>query len=490
MSDGIHPPLLDETPLSSPHFVIGPAQHERVGMPILISLIPAGRDGVWLVVGKPGLITRDLASLALAICVLQRGHPFLLPTLTAPSQQICIVAIRSNGEWTDHRRIRYPDKILAAVEQLRSTIGVASSRWIDEMESALNGRRPSGWSGVPSDLNVHDPNNELSMLLQLPIDLANVDWLQATFETMGALVKHDYERDRYLQNLSLGELKARASEALLNCYELTAPGRWSINPFDKVQGRAFVRLEEALHEAELRQHGGASQLLKGATQLGLMIGAGHDWSCAERFFEKQMSGRTPMLARFGERAHLELSHSQGVFRLSPASAYSDTHLGSARFDTELVAVEEMDIKRAKISVVDPDTGEETPLTALRATQRSRAETDALLLCFSGRVSPRHFQDFAAQACLVIHDLKEFMVRVRAATTRELPGWSIWSGDIQYYDPFSRKASFSVPLYCKTIGYAYQQEYRLMWIPPVACEQVDVRMLSIRSIEDISELVTL
>jgi hypothetical protein len=156
----------------------------------------------------------------------------------------------------------------------------------------------------------------------------------------------------------------------------------------------------------------------------------------------------------------------------------------------LVAVEELNIRTSRFSVPDEDGTSERELHPLRATRTVRAETDALLLCFTKRVSPRLFQDFGADACLQIHDQAEFLARLKAATEFQLPGWALWSGDVQYYDPFSRRAALSIPLYCKTIGYAYQQEFRMMWIPPLNCETLEVQFLSIGSIADISELTVL
>jgi len=146
MSEPNSPPLLDDTPLTSPHFVVGPQHLEGVGVPILITLVPAGEEGAWLVVSRPEMVSRDLASLALALCAMQRSYPFILPTLTAPSQRTCFIAIGTNGAWTDHRKFRYPDQIRTAIQRTRSNLEATSPHLIEEMYSALQGRRPATWS--------------------------------------------------------------------------------------------------------------------------------------------------------------------------------------------------------------------------------------------------------------------------------------------------------------------------------------------------------
>lgn len=490
MVESDQPPLLDSTPLNSPHFVIGAVDLPAVGLPVIIALVPAGIRGVWLVTGKPGKVTREVAATALAICVLQRSYPMFLGTLNPSAERLPFVAIGSNCEWTDHRRLRYPVQVREAVRQLRDNHLQDIEQLVGEMHIALNGKRPLGWSPVPPEFGVLDPDNSLGILPSSPFDNFDESLLQVSFETLGTLVKYDYERSRYLEHLTTEELTSRASEALLNTYELAGAGHWSIDPFDPVQGRAFARLEEAAHEAELRTPGAWKTIVEAAVPLGLKIGPEADWSNAFRYFETAPTTSIPDLARFGLSNHLKRSISEGVFRLSPASSFADSYLGSARFDTELVSIEEIKTKTAKFTIRDPDGDSETPLQPLRATRKSHSSTDTLLLCFSKRVSPRLFQDFGADACLQIHDRAEFLTRLRAATARDLPGWRLWSGDVQYYDPYSRRAAYSVPLYCKTIGYAYQQEFRVMWIPPQNRERLDPNWITIGSIEDISELTLL
>jgi hypothetical protein len=77
---------------------------------------PAGKVAV---AGKPGKVSRDVAATALAICVLQRSYPILLGTLNPTAERLPFVVVGFDGEWMDHRRLKYPPQVRDAVRQLK-----------------------------------------------------------------------------------------------------------------------------------------------------------------------------------------------------------------------------------------------------------------------------------------------------------------------------------------------------------------------------------
>jgi hypothetical protein len=92
-------------------------------------------------------------------------------------------------------------------------------------------------------------------------------------------------------------------------------------------------------------------------------------------------------------------------------------------------------------------------------------TDFYVYCLAGVADARLFDDFDADTCVVITKPSEFKARIQAAVSKQLPGWKFVTGPVIYFDPFFCHAHQIVPHYWKNFRFSYQNEYRLVWLPP-------------------------
>jgi hypothetical protein len=94
-----------------------------------------------------------------------------------------------------------------------------------------------------------------------------------------------------------------------------------------------------------------------------------------------------------------------------------------------------------------------------------APGDYYLFSLSERYSSRLFGDFAADACLLIFDRQRFLSRLQRSIARQLPGWQLQVSRIRYYDPVRVDPSAIVVPTFKPFRHEYQEEIRLLCIPP-------------------------
>ncbi|OLL29956.1 hypothetical protein BTH42_20225 [Burkholderia sp. SRS-W-2-2016] len=116
--------------------------------------------------------------------------------------------------------------------------------------------------------------------------------------------------------------------------------------------------------------------------------------------------------------------------------------------------------------------------------RSQVGSNYLTVCFSDRWDEALFEDFpGTDACLVIHDVKEFSERFHAAASARLPTWIGIDGPVSYGGRSELGAVFSKPL-----RFITQHEWRFAWRPLVPNELVEAVVVQLGSIANIAEIV--
>jgi hypothetical protein len=461
---------------------------------------------MWLIAARPDRVTLDAVATAIALLMLQQRSPFLWPTLTAPREMPATAFIDDAGRWIDHRRLRYPEAFYSEVATLAATVREHHADLLAQTLDASCGRRPSGWAAVDEvaeenanrwetgnqswTLGLTDPDNVTFFVPSLPELPSGVDATPALTDALvGALIAHDYSVLPYLQHAESHELEERAEDAMRNLYELRAAGSWSVDFHDFVQGRAIARILEVISEIRRRVPSQEAAFVQRLAPY-LRVGNTDEWQRSFRWFDRAGHAEAGH-ARFGRREHLERMFHEGRIRLGPASSYADSSLGEAKHDVEGRVVQEIDVTQASFSLVDEkDASRSTPLEVLRASTHRNAPHDAYILCCAQRISPRLFHDFDANACIVIHDTHAFAERMAQATLQALPGWQLHHFGVEYYDPYSPRAAIAEPYYFKHFRYAYQHEYRYLWLPPTAIARLEPRFVHLGSLADIAELIHL
>jgi len=200
----------------------------------------------------------------------------------------------------------------------------------------------------------------------------------------------------------------------------------------------------------------------------------------------------PFLVKYGKRIHLEPMLQSGVFRLSPASRYRDSENPAIR-DTELEFTEEL--YGAIVSA--PENGDYCipmdrwkPIPMIGTMKgKLTSESDYYTACFSNTYNSRLFDDFDADACILIKDPMRFVELVRRCASEKLPDWRFSKGNVSYRDPFQPTSDDSI-VYAKHFRYWYQNEFRFAWQSPANVQVLEYLSLTLGSLRDFCDLLAL
>lgn len=167
-----------------------------------------------------------------------------------------------------------------------------------------------------------------------------------------------------------------------------------------------------------------------------------------------------VIFRYGKRDHMKDMVNFGRMRISPAESYTDPENNLARRDDETSKHTFISGKNAKITMTD---GKRIPI--IGDIKRSESLPDYYVMCFSCIWDLELFTDFEADTCVVIYDPKEFFRRVSSVGPLALPKWHFHHNPITYFDPYEprRKNAYFSAAMCKAFHFAYQREYRALWI---------------------------
>ena len=133
---------------------------------------------------------------------------------------------------------------------------------------------------------------------------------------------------------------------------------------------------------------------------------------------------------------------------------------------------------------------------------STADRDYMLYCMSSALSPTLFSQFgnAYDACVLIHDMDEFVTRMDLGTKQCFPRTEFRAPGIAGPPtliplgaipptPKPAKKTSAIPIpFLKHFRHAYQKEYRFVWVPTEPRRGFEKACISIGSLEDIAEII--
>ena len=99
-------------------------------------------------------------------------------------------------------------------------------------------------------------------------------------------------------------------------------------------------------------------------------------------------------------------------------------------------------------------------------------------------------DFGADTAVIIRRTDEFSSRLTKAVKKVWPTVPVWCGDVKYYDPCSFVDMKRRPETIKHFSYLYQREWRFCAFPNNGQMPEEPLELTIGSLEDIADMVTL
>ncbi len=185
------------------------------------------------------------------------------------------------------------------------------------------------------------------------------------------------------------------------------------------------------------------------------------------------------LVKYGNAERIRRLYEEGELRVAPASSYDDPSLNPAIEDKEL----ERYIQPLPHELDDAIRRSNNPAVQCLLGARGeritiQGETDYYVACFSRVLDPALFLDFDYDACLVITDARRFARALADAFFSHRRGWRLLGVPIRYVDPLTPTGiedAFAVWQY-KHFRFAYQQEYRLVGLPPSRRGRIDERLV--------------
>lgn len=481
------------------NILLGPYRGPEKGFLAGLWFYDKGPEPAWMGLSKPEHATEVLASRMLALLALQQEfpliHPVVVPTAPCPASAFFL----PDGLWYDLRPVNFPETVRAEVERVAAALRTDHSEYVQDVTAALTGRRPARFGAIPADWGMIDPTNEFSWAPPPP----PVEVLPAALDKFGTpeffyqLVSIDYRRERYLEALPDNELTDRAADAMLNVYDFSEAQKLDVNLDDQATVQALSRMGEVMEEVRLRRGEISADWYRELAKRWGLPKTPDKIRAALAGIRKHSSslpegGIADGVAKYGEVSHMEEALERGRFLISPASRYTeDPSLNRAQSAVELEFEYPVDLKRTRFELLSEDRKTNfgpIPMTSAKVTHRF--STNVYVFCSSRRLGPRLFNDFDADACLLIRDRHAFMSRLVAATTTLLPDWRVLAFDVNYLDPFSKDARAARPVFTKPIRYQYQHEHRVIWVPPTTKDALDPFFVEIGSLSDIAEVIRL
>lgn len=303
----------------------------------------------------------------------------------------------------------------------------------------------------------------------------------------------DYRVRRYLEDLSDAELRQRGCDAFRNFMTINPAGKASPLPVDHrlhIYWRMrFVHfLEECANRfgpyprglgkefmAELRIPNPRSK--KAITALAAI---------ARSLFE---DGK--YLVKYGRREHLERMLHDGMLRIAPASTFSESSLNDAIRDAELEFPHHLYKPTAEDvrpyldgAEVDPHHLDGSAII----TQTSKE--DFYLFCLSATYDPRLFDDFDAEACLMITDPAAFRDKLLWTVHHALGARGHALSAVTYVDPLTETGKGVHLTLRKNARFAYQDEVRAVWLVNHRTSPLPVQFVTIGCLNNIARLIDL
>lgn len=288
-----------------------------------------------------------------------------------------------------------------------------------------------------------------------------------------------YQVHRYLQNYSNAELEVRykhlfkAEHYLKDWFDSRAPISVYKSPLYWKRKLFLIRAEYLLRginppPVELPKIASLNKAMRKAAQ------------------------HKDIIVRFDEKRYAKGIYADGRLRVKLATEFADGKLNEARRDTEREKTRRQLGSTVRITTQDGNT---IPIIGdLYRKSTYATGYNGYIWCASNSLDAYMFAEFSADACVVIHQPDSFVERLNTAVQKLLPRWYFHHNPIMYFDPSEPISTneYKDAFMTKEIRYAYQKEYRYLWVPTLdqrvpADAYYDIELGSLADIAEYHEL---
>ena len=274
----------------------------------------------------------------------------------------------------------------------------------------------------------------------------------------------DYAGAPYLGMLADEELFARYRTLAVSTMEVMADGHVQPAPWDRGHDK-WIHAATELLLRDLSLDDERSRPDWGFLQTNVVRRA------VDAYSKRRLDWGDDIFVKFGSARFLRPALERGAFRISPASSYDEPSMNLARRDMELER-RLVDTATDFGAAIRQRAEDMTPEERALYTRSVESRSDYYIFCLAHGWQVRLFDDFDADACLVITNPERFAAALRVAAADLLPEWHFSCQTVRYIDPVQNlrfvtprvQARFA-PFFCKDFSYSYQREVRAAWLPP-------------------------
>lgn len=308
---------------------------------------------------------------------------------------------------------------------------------------------------------------------QLPHPDAIQSWRQNRYSYDPQGWELEYEGYRYLGRLPNDELADRYESILRNMRALISPDRHVIPSITFLSSWYWYRKE---HQTRLEF------FLRGTSPPMTPPAKPLDNPQPNAPVRPRSPNAGDVVFRYGEAKYMRPLVQEGAVRILPASEYQWAE-GYARGDNE---VEKCSFAPGQYTRILTQDGNKIPI--IGDLKRATSFPDYYVLCTACDWDDALFDDFRADACVVITQPETFANRLAQVAEAQLPGWLFYHGAVEYFDPFETRLRQGItPSLHKDFRFAYQREYRFSWTPLRGELEKGCIELALGSLEGIAEL---
>ncbi len=299
-----------------------------------------------------------------------------------------------------------------------------------------------------------------------------------------------YRQKRHMEYISQAELEKRLEDVFRNSLILTEEGKIGLRPIPEAGEYWAVMGTHLLEEMSLRGTG-----MPRGNRLSPEIFPKATWPRVPSA-AKMLKGREfeegCCLFKYGKKKYLKKMHDDGVIRVVPATFYNEASLNSAIKDDERILSVFHHPASVNITHVDRNTGKETKIKSTGNVKTTfELSTNYYVYCMSYVFDLRLFDDFQADACVVIHDAKDFLNRIDTSSKKLIRFCKFITDQVRYVDPLNPPEEKDIDLFfCKHFRYSYQKEMRSVWVPEKVVEHLGAVYLEIGPMNTYSEYIEL
>jgi len=300
--------------------------------------------------------------------------------------------------------------------------------------------------------------------------------------------RREYRRNRYMEYLTKAELDKRAEDIFRNFLLLTPEGKIGLRPISSGGKYWIILWTHLLEELSLR---GTS--LPSADVFAPETFPNATWPHAPRAAVALKSANfreSPALVKYGKKEYLRKMYHEGRIRVSSAGSYKDPSLNTAINDDERVMNIGFHPHKVKISHRDVKTNTNTLIQPVgNVTYTFRLNTNFYVYCMSNVCDVRLFDDFEADACVVIYDSAVFLANLNKSFQSVVGNWRFQADAVRYIDPLNPPGEKEIDLFFgKHFKYSYQNEIRAVWIPEVDENDLEPVYLEIGEMREYADYV--